>query len=191
MKLFAGNPFNLMEFNDFDFILSTHPWSLKDQRCVVCLINNNTFHIYNNDKVTVLDENKRILKINYYNICFGNINDVINYEFYFFSLIKKTDLIILNLKISSYSNLYKLYDNIKANSNLVNIPVLLVENIQDKNHMSYYAPNSNEEFLFKSASYVYFDTENYMNNKKYIIGKYYKELSNTLKTFKHTVKAND
>jgi len=90
------------------------------------------------------------------------------------------------LKINSFKNIDKIINTSISSVNSVKIDsVIIVEN-DNRFFVNYVTPNSTEPFVFKEASYAYFNLKK-NKNKYFVYGKYYKELKNLIKAFSYKV----
>ena len=183
MKIFAGDPINALEFlnEDINLIFSTSSWSY-DQGEVIFIMNKRRIKLFNNNKNYILDKKNKEVQISNFKINFGYIEDVLNFDYYFYNQLIKTDLIIFKFEISTLSNLEKIYKHIQSNIRKVHIPVMIFYFYKNKIYISYIIPNDENTFIFKDALYAYIILEK--KEIMYTYGRYKKELKEALIKFK-------
>lgn len=181
MKIYVGNPLNALEFVDLDIMLSTSGWLLYSQTEVVGLLNRDYIECYINSNKTYLNKDNRFMSEKDILISFGFTKDVLNFEFYFLSLIYKVDLIVFSMEFSN-NIIDKIYSHIHSNVRKVNIPSLIINNNNGVTKISYIIPNYKNEFVIKDAIYVFLDYGK-KGNYMFTFGKYLSDLKETLHSF--------
>ncbi|HOB16803.1 MAG TPA: hypothetical protein PK894_01515 [Defluviitoga sp.] len=186
MKIFIGNPLNALEFIDTNLILSTSGWLLNNQADVVGILNKEYIEIYIENEKTYLSKENRFLYILDFLVTFGFDKDVLNFDFYFLSLLNKTDLIIFSTYFSE-NVLKKVFMIIQSNLRKVNIPTIVINSIDKIPKIFYIVPNYQNDFLIKDSIYLYSE---FKKKGQYFqtFGKYLLDLKETLSTFKVTVR---
>ncbi|BBE32024.1 hypothetical protein OSSY52_21650 [Tepiditoga spiralis] len=186
MKIFAGDPINAIEFlnEDINLIFSTSSWSY-DQGEVIFIMNKRSINLFNNNKHYLLNKKNREIQISNFKINFGYIEDVLNFNYYFYNQLIKTDLIIFKFEISTLNNLEKIYKHVQSNIRKVHIPVMIFYFYKKKIYISYIVSNNENMFVFKDAIYAYINLEK--KEIMYTYGRYKKELKEALINFKSRI----
>ncbi|HOT31748.1 MAG TPA: hypothetical protein PLM73_02745 [Petrotogaceae bacterium] len=188
MKLYAGNPINAIEFmnDDLNLIISTSPWSFKDQGMAVIIIDKK-IKLYTGDQAYEINSGSRFLNLNEYKLCFGFGHDCLNYDFFFMNWIKNTDLIVLSINIEKKENYEKFFDHIASNISIVKVPTLLLFCI-DENFFTAIFDESNSYKTEKNNYQLYCYTGILKKEKRLVLkDKHIRELTSSLKTIRKRI----
>jgi hypothetical protein len=188
LKLYAGNPINAIEFmnDDLNLIISTSPWSFKDQGMAVIIIDKK-IKLYTGDQAYEINSGSRFLNLNEYKLCFGFGHDCLNYDFFFMNWIKNTDLIVLSINIEKKENYEKFFDHIASNISIVKVPTLLLFCI-DENFFTAIFDESNSYKTEKNNYQLYCYTGILKKEKRLVLkDKHIRELTSSLKTIRKKI----
>jgi len=188
LKLYAGNLINAIEFmnDDLNLIISTSPWSFKDQGMAVIIIDKK-IKLYTGDQAYEINSGSRFLNLNEYKLCFGFGHDCLNYDFFFMNWIKNTDLIVLSINIEKKENYEKFFDHIASNISIVKVPTLLLFCI-DENFFTAIFDESNSYKTEKNNYQLYCYTGILKKEKRLVLkDKHIRELTSSLKTIRKRI----
>lgn len=187
MKIFAGDPIHLMEFenDNVNINITSHSWSFLGQSGVSVILNSDSVNIFDGiaeeelrsfeDRIiNVNDENKLIFLLQ---------SEGMKFENYFYAKMRHADLIVLRVDLLNKSSYGYLLNVIISNMFLVNIPILLFKIYKDKHEISYFYPDKKEYVIFKDSPYAYIEIEKFNDNIIMLHGYYRNKIHNKLQAF--------
>ncbi len=177
MKIFAGNPVNSLEFDEITYTISTESWSFTDWDSVCTILENDKLYLYFKNKKYEINEDNFLFNINGSKIIYGGFYESINSNFYLYSSLARTDLIVLHLKILHDENINKMLETIKSHAYFYKIPILIVMRNGLKYNLYFY---SMEENKVDYENKHYFIINLNKNNKFTILSKNKKLLAQKL-----------
>ncbi|GAB6188893.1 hypothetical protein JCM30566_06320 [Marinitoga arctica] len=187
MKIFAGSPIHLMEFenDNININITSHSWSFLDQSGVSVILNKDNVNIFNGlSEENLVSFEDRIINLNNENKIFFLLQqEGFKFENYFYAKIRNINLIVMRIDLLSKSSYNYLLNVILSNMFLVNIPILLFKIYQEKHEISYFYPNKNEPIIFKDSPYAYMDIKKNKENIIMLHGFYRNKLRNKLSSF--------
>ncbi|KLO23077.1 hypothetical protein X275_03820 [Marinitoga sp. 1197] len=187
MKIFAGAPIHLMEFenDNINLNITSHSWSFLDQNGVSVILNKDNVNIFNGLTEDELNSfENRIININDEDrILFMLQHEGFKFENYFYAKIRHIDLIILRIDLLNNASYDYLFNLIISNMFLVKIPILLFKIYKEKHQISYLYPDRNNYFIFKDSPYAYIEIDKKNDNIIMLHGYYRNRLHNKLEYF--------
>ena len=179
---------NAIEFmnDDLNLIISTSPWSFKDQGMAVIIIDKK-IKLYTGEQVYEINTESRFLNLNEYKLCFGFGYDCLNYDFFFMNWIKNTDLIILSINIEKKENYEKFFDHIASNISIVKIPTLLLFCIDEKFFTAIF--DETNSYKTEKNNYLLYCYTGILKKEKRLVlkDKHIRELTSSLKTIRKRI----
>jgi hypothetical protein len=183
LKIFAGHPIHLMEFENVNLNITSHSWSFLDQSGVSVILNKEGINVFNgSSEETYYNFERRIINLNNENnIFFFLQHEGFKFENYFYAKIRKADLIALRVDLLNNSSFDYLLNVIISNMFLVKIPILLFKVYKDIHTISYFYPDNNY-IVFDNSPYAFVDISQ-KNNVIMTHGYYRDKLHNKLSSF--------
>ncbi|WP_129408632.1 hypothetical protein [Marinitoga lauensis] len=187
MKIFAGHPIHLMEFENenINLNITSHSWSFLGQSGVSVILNKDMINLFDGlseENLNLFEE--RIININDENkICFLLQQEGFKFENYFYAKMRNIDLIVLRIDLLNKSHYDYLLNVIISNMFLVKIPILLFKIFKDAHDISYFYPDRNDYVIFKDSPYAYIEINKAKDNIIMLHGYYRNMLHNKLSSF--------
>ncbi|MGM0639912.1 MAG: hypothetical protein ACQESN_00610 [Thermotogota bacterium] len=181
MKIFAGNPVNSLEFNEITYTISTESWSFTDWDSVCTILEKDKLYLYFKNKKYEINEENFLFNINGSKIIYGGFYESINSNFYLYSSLARTDLIVLYLKILHDDNVNKMLKTISSHAYFYKIPILIIMR-NGLNHNLYYYSIQENKVSYENKHYFILDLNK--NNKFTILSKNKKLLVEKLSKLK-------
>lgn len=187
MKIFAGSPIHLMEFenDNINLNITSHSWSFLDQSGVSVILNKDNVNIFNglSEKELIRFEERMINLNDENNIFFLLQHEGFKFENYFYAKIRNAELIVLRIDLLNESSYAYLLNVILSNMFLVNIPILLFKIYKEIHEISYLYPDKNNPFIFKDSPYAYIEINKHNENIIMLHGYYRNKLRDKLSSF--------
>ncbi|APT76093.1 hypothetical protein LN42_06640 [Marinitoga sp. 1137] len=187
MKVFAGSPIHLMEFenDNININITTHSWSFLGQSGFSVILNKDSLTMYNGlVEDTVVSFERRMINIeDKSRIMFMLQQEGFKFENYFYAKIQKSDLIVLRVDLLNKSSYDYLLNIILSNMFLVKIPVLFFKVYNDSHEISYFYPDKKDYVIFKGSPYAYFNVVEKNEHVIMLHGKYRDKVKNKLVSF--------
>jgi hypothetical protein len=182
MKIFAGNPVNSLEFDEITYTISTESWSFSDWDSVCTIIDKDNLFLYFKDKKYEINNENFLFNINGTKIVYGNFYESLNNNFYLYSSLVRTDLVVLHLKILNNDNISKMLETIKSYVYFYKLPTLVImRNGLKINLYNYYIKEN--KVSYESEHYFVLNIEK--NNKFVVLNK---EKAILIKKYRHYIK---
>ncbi|SHE44020.1 hypothetical protein SAMN02745164_00443 [Marinitoga hydrogenitolerans DSM 16785] len=187
MKIFAGAPIHLMEFENANVNLNitSHSWSFLGQSGVSVILNKDHVNIFNGlSEEDLISFETRLINLNdEYKILFLLQHESFKFENYFYAKMRNADLIVLRIDLLNKSSYTYLLNVIISNMFLVKIPILLFKIFKETHEISYFFPDANDYTVFKDSPYAYIEIKKRRENIIMLHGYYRNMLHNKLSFF--------
>ncbi|MDK2945925.1 hypothetical protein [Geotoga petraea] len=168
MKIFAGNPVNSLEFDQITYTISTESWSFSDWDSVCTVLDKDNLYLYFKDKKYEINNENFLFNINGTKIIYGKFYESLNNNFYLYSSLIRTDLVVLHLKILNADNILKMLETIKSYVYFYKLPTLvLMRNGLNIKLYNYYIKEN--KVSYESEHYFVLDIDK--NNKFVVLNK--------------------